>query len=74
MKLTTAGAEERRKLLEELIAIRSGRRAGQRGRPSKRGSPPRRDPSRTPKRPGTGSERGPRRCANCLRVPRTIQR
>ena len=42
MKLTTAEPDERDQLLEKLMAIRSGRPAGPRGRTRKRGGPPRR--------------------------------
>ena len=62
MKLTTADEEYRDQLLEELMAIRSGRPAGPRGRMRERGGPPRRA---TPGAAAAGSEQGPRRCPNC---------
>ena len=62
MKLTTADEEYRDQLLEELMAIRSGRPAGPRGRMRERGRLPRRA---TPGAAAAGSERGPRRCPKC---------
>ena len=65
-KLTIAEPDERDQLLEELMAIRSGRPGGQRGRTRERARPPRRA---TP----AGGERGPRRCPNCCETHASLK-
>ena len=67
MKLTTAEPDERDQWLAELMAIRSGRPAGPRGRTRERGAPPRRAT------PGAGSERGARRCPNCAEMHASLK-
>ena len=70
MKLTTAEPDERDQVLEELMAIRSGRPVGPRGRTRERGSPPRRA---TPGNAGAGSERGARQCPNCAETHASLK-